>query len=159
MLDEIDLAILKSLQENARLPFAEVGRAVGLTAPAVSERVKKLEESGVITGYHAALNPVKAGLTITVYIQLGLVQGRGRETSMLIRALPEVLECHHITGLDCYIIKAAVPDMEGLQTFIEHLSHFGRTTTSVVLAAPVPRRTIDLPAIQAHLAELAAKRE
>jgi Lrp/AsnC family leucine-responsive transcriptional regulator len=159
MLDEIDLAILNSLQENARLPFAEVGRAIGLTAPAISERVRKMEDAGIITGYHAAVDNARAGLPIMVFVQLGLIPGRGREVSDMIRGLPEVLECHHITGQDCYVIKAAVPDMEGLQTLIEHFGHFGKTTTSLVLKAPVPRRTVDLPAIRRHLEELAAKRE
>jgi Lrp/AsnC family transcriptional regulator, leucine-responsive regulatory protein len=159
MVDEIDLAILKSLQENARLPFAEVGRAIGLTAPAISERVRKMEDAGIITGYHAAVDNTRAGLPIMVFVQLGLIPGRGREVSEMIRDLPEVLECHHVTGQDCFVIKAAVPDMEGLQVLIEHLGHFGKTTTSVVLNAPVTRRTIDLPAIRLNLDELAAKRE
>jgi Lrp/AsnC family transcriptional regulator, leucine-responsive regulatory protein len=154
MLDEIDWSILKSLQENARLPFAEVGRQVGLTAPAVAERVRKLEEAGIISGYHAAISTRLAGLPIVVFIQLGLVQGRSRELAEIIRGLPEVLECHNITGQDCYIIKAAVPSMEALQALIEHLARYGKTTTSVVLSAPVPRRTIDLAAINRHMDEL-----
>lgn len=159
MLDEIDLAILNSLQENARLPFAEVGRSIGLTAPAISERVRKMEDAGVISGYHAAVNHARAGLPILVFVQLGLTPGRGREVTEILRGLPEVLECHHITGQDCYIIKAAVPDMEGLPLLIEFFGHLGKTTTSLVLNAPVERRTIDLPAIRRHLEELAAKRE
>lgn len=159
MLDETDLAILKSLQENARLPLAEVGRAIGLTAPAIGERLRKMEEAGIISGYHAALNPSKAGLPIMVFVQLALTPGRGKEVTEMIRALPEVLECHHITGQDCFIIKAALPDMEGLQHLIELFGHYGRTTTSLVLNAPVPRRDIDLTAIRRHLDELAHTRE
>ncbi|MHC1781809.1 MAG: Lrp/AsnC family transcriptional regulator [Anaerolineaceae bacterium] len=159
MLDEIDLAILNSLQENARLPFAEVGRAIGLTAPAISERVHKMEDAGIITGYHSAVDNTRAGLPIMVFVQLSLPPGRSRDVTVMIRGMPEVLECHHVTGQDCFVIKAAVPDMEGLQVLIEHLGHFGKTTTSVVLNAPVTRRTIDLPAIRRHLDELAAKRE
>ncbi|MCE1253761.1 MAG: Lrp/AsnC family transcriptional regulator [Anaerolineae bacterium] len=159
MIDETDWAILRSLQENARLPFAEVGRQVGLSAPAVAERVRKLEESGIISGYHAAINTNEVGLPIIVFIQLGLVQGRSREVVSVVREFPEILECHNVTGQDCFIMKAAVPNMQALQILIEKMSQHGRTVTSVVLAAPIPRRMIDQPAINQHLYEQTKKRE
>ena len=108
MLDETDWAILRTLQENARMPFAEVGRQVGLSAPAVAERVRKLEESGVISGYHAVVNTNEVGLPIIVFIQLGLVQGRSREVVNVVREFPEILECYNVTGQDCFIMKAEI---------------------------------------------------
>lgn len=154
MLDDTDWKILEVLQENARLPFAELGRRVGLTSPAVAERVRKLEESGIVRGYHVELDNAAVGLPIQVVIQFGLVQSQAREMTRLIREMPEVLECYNVTGLDCFIMKAVVPDMQGLQTLIEYLSALGRTTTSIILSEPVPRRAVDMDAIRRHLAGL-----
>src|SRR5262245_28881321 len=98
MLDSIGWNIVKALQENARLSYAELGRQVGLTAPAVAERVRKLEETGIIMGYHATVDPTKLGLALPVWIQLGPVQGQARHVIDVIQALPEVLECYNVTG-------------------------------------------------------------
>ncbi len=157
MVDEIDWEILRILQENARLPFAEVGRQVGLTAPAVAERVRKLEEAGVIRGYHADLDPGQVGLSMSVIVQLGLVQTRCREVIEILRDLPEVLECYTVTGQDCLILRAVVPDMPSLQALHEILSNFGRITTSIILSTAVTRRSLDPHAITEHLEELQKK--
>lgn len=157
MVDEIDWQILGVLQENARLPFAEVGRQVGLTAPAVAERVRKLEEGGVIRGYHADLDPGLVGLPMAVIIQLGLASIQRREVEEIMRSLPEVLECYVVTGQDCLILRAVVPDMAALQALHELLSSFGRITTSIILSTAVARRSLDPQAIAEHIAELQKK--
>src|SRR3712207_257905 len=108
VLDEVSWAILCALQENARLSYSELGRRVGLTPPAVAERVKRLEEAGIITGYRAELDLSKLGLFLTVIIRLA---PRGRPSGELgarLAVLPEVLECHHVTGEDCFVMKVAV---------------------------------------------------
>jgi Lrp/AsnC family leucine-responsive transcriptional regulator len=142
MLDPIGWNIVRALQENARLSYAELGRQVGLTAPAVAERMRKLEDTGVITGYHATVDPAKLGLALPVLIQLGMVQGQARHVIDVVRALPEVLECYNVTGTACFLVKAVLPSMARLETLIEHLSAYGQTTTMVILSTPVPRRSI-----------------
>ena len=143
MVDEIDWEILRILQENGRLPFAELGRQVGLTAPAAAERVRKLEEAGVIRGYHADLDPGQVGLSMAVIVQMGLTQVHTREVAEIMGSLPEVLECYTVTGQDCLILRAVVPDMASLQVLHEHLSSFGRITTSIILSTAVARRSLD----------------
>jgi Lrp/AsnC family leucine-responsive transcriptional regulator len=115
---------------------------VGLTAPAVAERVRKLEEAGIITGYHAAVDPTKLGFALPVWIQLGMVQGQARHVIDVVRALPEVLECYNVTGTACFLIKAVLPSMARLEALIEHLSAYGQSTTMLILSMPVLRRSI-----------------
>ena len=142
MLDSIHWNIVKALQENARLSYAELGRQVGLTAPAVVERVRKLEDMGIITGYHATVDPTKLGFALSVWIQLGPVQGQARRVIDVVQALPEVLECYNVTGTACFLIKAVLPSMPRLEALIEQLSAYGQTTTMLILSVPVSRRSI-----------------
>ncbi len=107
-LDETSWAILEALQQNARISYAELGKRVGLTSPAVAERVRKMEDAGIIDGYHAAVNLAALGLPISVVIQLRLNDTRSKEVVALIRAQPEVTTCYHLTGNDCFMIVASV---------------------------------------------------
>lgn len=143
MIDEIDWKILRELQENARLTFAELGRRVGLTTPAVIERVRKLEDAKIITGYRAEIDTAKVGLPITAFIRMSIT---GVDYSHIIEVAeesPEVLECHRGTGGDSFIIKVAVADVGHLQTLIDKLTPYGITTTSIVLSSPVKKRIIE----------------
>jgi Lrp/AsnC family transcriptional regulator, leucine-responsive regulatory protein len=108
----------------------------------VAERVRKLEEAGIITGYHAAVDPTKLGFALPVWIQLGMVQGQARHVIDVVRALPEVLECYNVTGTACFLIKAVLPSMARLEALIEHLSAYGQSTTMLILSMPVLRRSI-----------------
>jgi Lrp/AsnC family transcriptional regulator, leucine-responsive regulatory protein len=143
MLDKIDQKILKELQMDARISFAELGRRVGLTTPAVIERVRKLEDAKVITGYRAEIDTAKVGLPITAFVRMSIA---GVDYSHIIEVAEEateVLECHRGTGNDSFIMKVAVSDVGHLQTLIDRLTPYGITTTSIVLSSPVQRRVIE----------------
>lgn len=143
MIDSIDWKILKELQENARTSFAELGRRVGLTTPAVIERVRKLEDAQIITGYRAEIDASKVGLPITAFIRMSI---SGVDYSRIIevaQSSKEILECHRGTGGDSFIIKVAVSNVEHLQNLIDKLVPYGITTTSIVLSSPVKSRVIE----------------
>ena len=143
MIDKISGKIIRELQLDARISYAELGRRVGLTTPAVIERVKRLEEAGIITGYRAEINPARVGLPILAFIRMNIV---GVDFSQVIKtaeASPEVLECHRGTGGDSFIFKVAVADVEHLQIIIDKFTPYGITTTSIVLSSPVQKRIIE----------------
>ncbi len=143
MIDEIDWKILKELQVNARISFAELGRRVGLTTPAVIERVRKLEDAEIITGYRIEIETAKVGLPITAFVRMSI---SGVDYSHIIEVAEEsneILECHRATGGDSFIMKVAVADVGHLQTLIDKLTPYGITTTSIVLSSPVKSRVIE----------------
>lgn len=141
-MDKIDWNILKELQEDARTSFAELGRRVGLTTPAVIERVRKLEDAGVILGYRAEIDASKVGLPITAFIRMSITGVDYSHIIEVVNESNEVLECHRGTGGDSFIIKVAVSDVGHLQTLIDRLTPYGITTTSIVLSSPLRRRAI-----------------
>jgi Lrp/AsnC family transcriptional regulator, leucine-responsive regulatory protein len=134
--------ILESLQEDGRVSLAELGRRVGLSAPAVAERVQRLERDGVITGYHAQVDPRALGYTLAVVIRIRPAPRELRKVAELAQATPEVVECHRITGEDCFFMKAHVRDVEHLEEIIDRFVVFGQTTTSIVQSSPVPARAL-----------------
>jgi Lrp/AsnC family leucine-responsive transcriptional regulator len=144
LLDETNLAILGELQDDARLSMAELGRRVGLSSPAVAERVQRLERERVITGYHAEVDPRAVGFGLAVVIRVRPAPRQIPKVAQLARDTPEVVECHRITGEDCYIMKAHVESVEHLEEIIDRFVIFGQTTTSLVQSAPVPRRGVML---------------
>ena len=142
MIDEIDRKILTELQEDARTSYAELGRRVGLTTPAVIERVHKLEDAHIITGYRAEIDTARVGLPITAFVRMSIT---GVDYSHIIEVAQEsneVLECHRGTGGDSFIMKVAVSSVEHLQEMIDRLTPYGITTTTIVLSSPVKRRTL-----------------
>lgn len=142
--DEIDRKILYELQSDGRLSYAELGRRVGLTTPAVIERVRKLEDAGVIAGYRAEIDTSKIGLPITAFVRMSIA---GVDYSHIIEVAErsnEVLECHRGTGGDSFIMKIAVSSVEHLQEMIDRLTPYGITTTTIVLSSPVRRRVIEI---------------
>ena len=143
MIDEIDWKILKELQINARLTFAELGRRVGLTTPAVIERIRKMEDAAIITGYRVEIDTAKVGLPITAFIRMSITGVDYSHIIEVVRGSTEVLECHRGTGNDSFIMKVAVADVGHLQTLIDKLTPYGITTTSIVLSSPVTRRIIE----------------
>ena len=143
-IDDIDRKVLTELQQDARVSYAELGRRVGLTTPAVIERVRKLEDAGVIIGYRAEIDTAKVGLPITAFVRMSIA---GVDYSHIIEVAEqsnEVLECHRGTGGDSFIMKVAVASVEHLQQIIDKLTPYGITTTAIVLSSPVKRRVIDV---------------
>lgn len=139
-LDNVSWQILAALQENARLSFAELGRRVGLSLPAVAERVRRMEEAGIITGYRAEVAVDKIGLTVMAFIRVSTSGQQYPAVISLARELPEVMECHHLTGTDSFIMKVAATSILHLEALITRLSTYGQTTTSIVLSSPVTKQ-------------------
>ena len=141
-LDNANLRLVDELQRDARLSFAELGRRVGLSSPAVAERLARLEEEGVITGYHAEVDPRALGLTLGVVIRIRPAPRELHKVAELAQRTPEVVECHRITGEDCYFMKAYVRDVDHLEEVIDQFAIYGQTTTSIMQKSPVPRRHV-----------------
>ena len=143
-LDTIAWKILEALQQNARLSFAELGRKVGLSTPAVAERVHRLEEAGIISGYHATLNLARIGLPIRALVRLTIPGGDtqvGRAVTAM-KEMPEIRRCHRITGDESFVIEADVISIRHLEALIDRLSALGATSTSTILSSPIERRAV-----------------
>lgn len=140
-LDETDWRLLKELQENARLSYAELGRIVNLSRPAVAERMRRLEAMGVIAGYRAEINLARLGYGITAFVRIN-AQGDLSELLAEIRKTPEVLECHRGTGTDALILKLAVPSLWQLENVLDRYLRFGQATVSVVLSNVLTKRVV-----------------
>ena len=143
MLDAIDWKLLRELQQDARTSYAELGRRVGLTTPAIIERIHKLEDAGIITGYRVDMDLSKIGLPVMAFIRMSITGVDYSHIVEVARDSPEVLECHRGTGGDSFIMKVALSSVEHLQTLIDKLTPYGITTTSIVLSSPVKRRVIE----------------
>lgn len=143
-LDETDRRLLAELQLNARLTLAELGRRVGLSSPAVSERLQRLEEDDVILAYTAQVNPRALGLSLTAVIRVRPGPRQLHQVGELAKRTTEVVQCRRITGDDCYIVTAHVRSVEHLEEIIDRFAAHGQTTTSIVQSTPVPDRGIDL---------------
>ncbi len=143
LLDETGWQILQALQENARLSFSELGQRVGLSSPAVAERVRRMEDAGIITGYRAEVNTAKIGYPITAIMRISTRPGeRCNSISLSAPENPEVLECYRVTGSDSLIVRVMASSVEHLESIIDRLSVHGQVTTSIVLSTPVPRRIV-----------------
>lgn len=137
--DRTDWRILELLQHNARMTNTEIGKRVGLSQPAVTARIRALEEAGVIEGYAARINPRALGQEITAVIRLRTVHEKIGACLQAFEAMPEIREAHRITGEDCFIVKATFAEMARLETAIDSLARFGSVTTSLVLASYPPK--------------------
>ena len=139
-IDDTSRRIVSELQRDGRLTIAELGRRVGLSAPAVTERLQRLESAGVIRGYHADVDPRAIGLSLGAVVRIRPAPGQLRNVAEAAVEADEVVECHRITGEDCYILRAHVRDVEHLEELIDRFTPLGQTTTSIVQSSPVPRR-------------------
>ena len=144
LLDTTNRRLLIELQADARLSLAELGRRVGLSSPAVAERLQRLERDGVIEGYHARLNPRALGLALSAVIRVRPAPRQLRAVGDIARATPEVVDCRRITGEDCYVMSAHVRTVEHLEEVIDRFTPYGQTTTSIVQSAPVAPRGLPL---------------
>src|SRR3954451_2286233 len=153
-IDEINRKILGELQTEGRVAVAELARRVGLSSPAVAERLQRLERDGVIAGYRAEIDPRALGLSLTVVIRIRPAPGQIANVAELAKRTPEVVECRRITGEDCYIATAHVRDVEHLEEVIDHFVALGQTTSSIVQSSPVPLRGVALEAEEAEVRAL-----
>lgn len=143
-LDAVDRRLLAEVQANARTSYTELGRRVGLTAPAVAERLRRLEDAGIILGYRAQIDPSRVGMPIAAFIRLRAAGNTEcLELGQRTKEIPEVLECHRVTGDDSYIAKVAVRSVEHLQQLIDRLMPYAETITSLVLSSMVTHRAIE----------------
>jgi Lrp/AsnC family transcriptional regulator, leucine-responsive regulatory protein len=140
LLDPINLRLLQELRADGRLTVAELGRRVSMSAPAVAERVQRLERAGVITGYHAEVDPRALGFPISAVVRIRPAPGQLAKIPEVARETPEVAECYRITGDDCYLLKLHLRAIEDLEALLDRFTPYGQTTTSIVHSAPVPRR-------------------
>lgn len=146
-IDDIDCEILAELQANARIAFAELGRRVGLSTPAVIERVRRLEDSQVIMGYRAVVDPAKVGLPVRAFVKVTVAGDKLQKFASLVRNLPEVLECHRVTGAESFMVQIAVRDVRHMEQLIDSMMPYVATNTSMILTSPVPWNSI-LPAVR-----------
>jgi Lrp/AsnC family leucine-responsive transcriptional regulator len=140
LLDPTDRRIIGELTRDGRVPLAELGRRVSLSPPAVAERVKRLERSGVITGYRAELDPRKLGYQLTAIVRVKPAPGQLPRIAELADEIPQIGECHRITGEDCFYLKVYLRSIDELSTLLDRFLVYGETTTSIVNASPVPAR-------------------
>ena len=139
--DATDARLLDELQANARLSNAELGRRVSLSAPAVAERLRRLERNGVIGGYHADVDPKALGYTLGAIMRIRPSARQLAKVAELARETPEVVECHRITGEDCFFLKLYLRDIEHLEEVVDRFLIYGHTTTSIIQSSPVPGRS------------------
>ena len=140
LLDRTNLRIIEELVLDARITMAELGRRVRLSAPSVAERVQRLERAGVITGYHAHVDPKALGYVLAVVVRVAPATRQLHRIPELARETPEVVECHRITGEDCFFLKLHLRSIDDLEEILDRFTPYGRTTTSIVHSSPVERR-------------------
>jgi Lrp/AsnC family leucine-responsive transcriptional regulator len=138
------LNLLRELERDARLSLAELGRRVGLSSPAVADRLERMEEAGVIKGYHAEIDPRALGYELAVVLRIRPAPRELKTVAELAQRTPEVVACHRITGEDCYLMKAHVRDVDHMEEVIDRFAIYGQTTTSIVQSSPVPRKSLPL---------------
>jgi Lrp/AsnC family transcriptional regulator, leucine-responsive regulatory protein len=141
-LDDVDRLLIAELQSDARLSLAELGRRVALSPPAVSDRLRNLEERGAITGFAARVDPRALGYALTAVVRIRPSPRMISKVADLARATPEVVECLRITGEDCFIMRAHVRDVGHLEELIDAFVLYGQTTTSIVQSSAVPLRGV-----------------
>ena len=141
-LDRTDWRLLAELQRDGRATYAELARAVAMSASAVAERIRRLEEAGVIAGYQATINPERVGLTVMAFVRLRYPTGNYRPFHAMLDTTPEIVEAHHVTGEDCFVLKVLARSMRHLEEVTGRISGLGAVTTSVVYSSPLSGRAV-----------------
>ncbi|MGF1553596.1 MAG: Lrp/AsnC family transcriptional regulator [Paracoccaceae bacterium] len=144
-LDEIDETILTTLVADGRITTAELARKAGLSAPSVAERVRRMEEAGIITGYGATLSAEAIGLPIAVWLRIRPVPGEMQRVAEIIRAIPEITQCDRVTGEDCFLARASLASIADMERVIDLIVPYAMTNTSIIQSSPVERRMPPLP--------------
>ncbi len=145
LLDDVNRKLLAELQRDPRLTMSELGRRVGMSAPAVTERVRRLEEAGIIRGYRLDLDATALGLPLMAFVRVRPNPGQLPRIAQLAQKMPDVVECHRITGEDCFLIKIQFARMSALDQILDQFLLLGTTTTSIVQSSPVPPRSVTVP--------------
>jgi Lrp/AsnC family leucine-responsive transcriptional regulator len=145
LLDEINRALLRHLLSEPRLTMAELARRVKMSAPSVTERVRRLEDTGVIAGYQLRIDPKALGFPVAAYVRIRPEPRQLQRVAQLAAETPEVVECHRITGEDCFLMKVYVSAVDQLERVLDRFLPYGQTTTSIVQSSPVPIRPLPLP--------------
>ncbi|MET7400780.1 Lrp/AsnC family transcriptional regulator [Dactylosporangium sp. NPDC005572] len=145
MLDNTDWRILEELQRDGRISFNRLARLVNLSAPAVAERVRRMEEAGVIDGYQAHVDPARAGLPLTAFVQLRCPLGRCLLKTTTAEDYPEVAEVHKLSGTSCTMLKVRVASMAHLEELLERLGQHGELNSHVVLSTQYDNRPVQPP--------------
>jgi Lrp/AsnC family leucine-responsive transcriptional regulator len=127
------------------MSMSALSRRVGMSSPAVTERVRRMEEAGVIMGYRLDIDPKALGLPVAAYIRVRPSPGQLPKIAELAEQIAEVVECHRVTGEDCFIIKVHLPAMDQLDRILDRFLLYGMTTTSIIQSSPVPPRSLPLP--------------
>jgi Lrp/AsnC family leucine-responsive transcriptional regulator len=141
-LDSTDHAIIDNLQHDGRTSVAQLARLISLSPSATADRVRRLSEGGVITGYSITVDPEALGYSVTAFVRLAYPTGNYKPFHDLVETLPEIIEAHHVTGADCFIIKVLARSMRDLERITGRLATLGGITTNVVYSSPVPSRHI-----------------
>lgn len=139
-LDALDIAILRALADDARTPVRELAQKIGLSAPSTTERLRRLEDAGVIEGYAVKVNASAIGLPLGAYLRIRPMPGELNRVAELLASTPQVVACDRVTGDDCFIAKALVPSVADLETLINGLLPYATTNTSIVVSTPVAQR-------------------
>lgn len=143
--DEKNLALLRLLERDPRAPIARLARRIGMSNPAVKERILRLEETGILEGYRVELNPKELGYHVCAFVRVRPLPGRLNKIGELAQTTPEVTECHRVTGEDCFILKIYLKEISDLDRILDKFLAHGQTTTSIVQSSPVPPRSVPLP--------------
>lgn len=145
LIDETNHRLLRLLRDDPRVATSALARAVGMSAPAVRERLLRLQDAGVIRGYRLELDPAALGYPVLAFVRVRPAPGQLRPVADLAQRLPEVVECHRVTGEDCFILKVHLAGIDQLDRVLDQFLAFGQTTTSLVQSSPVPPRDLPLP--------------
>lgn len=143
-LDPVDAEILRALYTDARITRAELARRVGLSAPSVADRVLRLEDIGVITGYSAKIDPARLGYGLTVLIRARPLPGQMSDMIAAIRETPQIVSCDRVSGEDCFVARAHVRDVAEMEAVIDRIVPFGATNSSIVQSTPVSERMVEI---------------
>ena len=150
-MDKLDWKLISLLQRNGRMTYTDLGREVLLSVPTVTERLKRLEEAGVIEGYVARVNPVAAGYAVSAMVGITVQQPAKAKFLKMLETVPEILECHHVTGADSYLIRLVALNMSDLERLIERINLYGETRTSIVMSTPLASRGVEQPHAKRHM--------
>jgi Lrp/AsnC family transcriptional regulator, leucine-responsive regulatory protein len=145
LLDPRNVKLLRLLRDDPRRTVSEMARRIGMSAPAVRERLQRLEEAGIIRGWRLEIDARALGYPISAFVRVRPMPGKLARIGELAARLPQVVECHRITGEDCFIMRVYLESLEDLDPLLDRFLAYGQTTTSLVQSSPVPPRGLPFP--------------